>query len=363
MNKVIELKKLIEIINKESKKVLVVTNKNSYIENGFDELITANLKVSHLRFCDFSVNPNLEEIIQSFSKIDYSEIDFIIGIGGGSAMDVAKSIFYFSQLESSTEADLISSVQVKTKSITRIKKLALIPTTSGSGSEATHFSVLYFKKIKYSLAHKDLYPNYVVLDERFTKSLPSTITAFTYIDAVVHAIESFWSNSSNMESRNYSLKALKFLIPNSKNLLNSPDTKVRKDIMLGAYYAGKAINITKTTAAHAFSYYLTSNHGIPHGQAVGICLVYFIIPNSIHTDLFKIYELFGVKDAKNLKLKFVNILKELGMYSNLQNLSVEIPLLIKEVNTERLKNNPYAFTESELLEIFQSGCETIKNEV
>jgi alcohol dehydrogenase class IV len=363
MNEVIELKKLIEIINKESKKVLVVTNKNSYLENGFDELVTGSLKVPHLRFCDFSVNPNLEEIIQSFSKIDYSEIDFIIGIGGGSAMDVAKSIFYFSQLETSTSADLISSVRVKTNSITRTKKLALIPTTSGSGSEATHFSVLYFKNIKYSLAHKDLYPNYVVLNERFTKSLPPTITAFTYIDAVVHAIESFWSNSSNMESRDYSLKALKLLVPNSKNLLNSPNQKVRKDIMLGSYYAGKAIDLTKTTAAHAFSYYLTSNHGIPHGHAVGICLVYFIIPNSIHTDLLKIYELFDVKDAKSLKLRFITILKELELYNNLQDLTVDIPLFIKAVNTERLNNNPFVFSERELLEIFQSGCETIKNEV
>lgn len=363
MNKLIQLDELCSYINQKTKKVLIVTNKNSYTNNGFDQLIEKQLEVSISKFSNFSVNPKLEEIISYLDQQNLDDVDFVLGVGGGSALDVAKSLFYFTQLSNSSRQKIIRTLTSSPSKIKREKELALIPTTSGSGSEATHFSVLYYQNQKYSLASQDMYPNFVVLDTRFTKNLPPQISAYTYMDAIVHAIESYWSISSNKKSKEISLKALEYLVPYYKEISHSPDQSIRKKIMFGAYFSGQAINQTKTTAAHAFSYYLTGHHGIPHGQAVGICILFFFIPNAKKVDLDPIFNIFGVNNANELRHQFIIMLKELKLLKSLEELQVDIEALISTVNLDRLKNNPVSFTKDELNQIFNSGSETMIKEV
>ena len=152
------------------------------------------------------------------------------------------------------------------------KKLIAIPTTSGSGSEATHFAVVYVGGEKFSVAHPIyMLPNVVVLNPSLTYSMDSYQTALSGVDAFAQAMESYWSVNSTEESKKYSIEALELIIEHLPLAVNYNDNS--RDIMLhAANLAGKAINIAKTSGAHAISYVLTSKFNIPHGQAVALTL-------------------------------------------------------------------------------------------
>ena len=249
-------KNLKNILAKEiSFKNISGCRQGSYSVCGAEEKIRAVLQGKrHVVFDDFEVNPKLEDAIKGFEIFRNGKCDFVIGIGGGSVLDMAKAV---SILNSQPETPLRC---VKDSSILKDKKIksALIPTTAGTGSESTHFAVVYIDKTKHSLAHDSLLADYVILDPVFTEALPSYITACTGMDALCQAIESFWSVQSTEESRKYSQKALELILPNIVRAANRPDRNLRKEMLLGSNFSGRAINIAETTAAHSISYPFTS---------------------------------------------------------------------------------------------------------
>ncbi len=268
---------------------------------------------------------------------------------------MAKSLFYFSQLDSTSSVDIINQLEKTTGLLNRTKKLALIPTTCGSGSEATHFSVLYRNNKKYSLADKSMYPDYTVLDSYFINNLPPRIMAYTVIDALVHGIESFWSNNATNESKEHSIKALSLIAPLLFKL-KSPLTKPElQNLIQGAFFAGKAIDMAKTTAGHALSYYLTKNHDIPHGQAVGNCLLPIIEINANAKNLNAIYNIFNVENASELKNKIKDALITLDLYLNFTEMNIDWDYFLKSINLERLKNNPVALNNKTIIKLFRDN--------
>lgn len=335
-----------DVLNKISnKKVLFITNKNSFTNNGFNKLLGSE---DHTVFNDFSINPKLSEIKQACEKFGHESFDYIVGVGGGSPMDFAKTLHYFMGLKLENYNQYLEHIKSPTSDHIKTK-LVLIPTTSGSGSEATHFSVVYDKNKKLSFADESLRANYVVLDPIFTKDLPPHITAYTGMDAIVHAIESFWSKNATIESKDHALNALRLLVPNIKEAVKNPTIINREAMAQGAYLAGQAIDISKTTAAHAFSYYLTSRYNIPHGQAVALMLPYFLIKNG---NFPEINQIFKADNNKELKEIFTNLLGELELEMDIKNLIKDQNDFINSVNNERLKNNPVEFSKEELLDLF-----------
>lgn len=325
-----------------SHNALFITNRSSFLRNGFDKILASE---NHIIYNEFELNPKLDDLIVACNKFQLSKFDYIVGVGGGSAMDFAKSLFYFLEKKLSDPADYIKQVNSPQELKTDMK-LILIPTTAGSGSEATHFSVLYHEKKKYSFAHESLRPHFVVLDPIFTKNLPSKVTAYTGMDAICHAIESYWAKAATRESKEYALSALKLLVPHIKAATFNPTALSRMAMLEGAYFAGKAIDISKTTAAHAFSYYLTTHFHIPHGQAVAVMLPYFLEVNGNFPQLEEIFE------TKNLKESFVNLLNELELNLDINELIKDRDHFINSVNLQRLANNPVQFSLEELREIF-----------
>ncbi len=173
------------------------------------------------------------------------------------------------------------------------------------------------------------------------------------LDALCHAIESFWSINSNDESKAYSAKAMRMILDN-KNAYLDNDVQGNKNMLEAAHIAGKAINITQTTASHAMCYKLTSLYGIAHGHAAAICLVkiwFYMVanldkcidprgPKYLEKLFLDIASVMGCSNSYDAPELFQQILNELGIDTpNIGN-EAEYDILTKSVNMVRLRNNP-----------------------
>lgn len=222
------------------------------------------LDIDVVRFSEYSPNPSYDEVVIGVDCYREQRCEGILAIGGGSALDVAKCIKLFSALNQELpywEQEIKENHTL----------LIAVPTTAGSGSESTQFAVLYKNGEKYSVDSRYALPQYVVLDASSLQSLPLLGKRTTAADALSHAIESYWSLNATEESKSIAQKAMYLLLSNMDAYwLNEPDA-CRK-MLEGANLAGQAINMTKTTAAHAMCYKFTTMFGIPHGHAVMLCL-------------------------------------------------------------------------------------------
>lgn len=316
------------------------------------------LKYEFVYFSDFAPNPLYEDIAKGVKLFRESKCDFIISVGGGSAIDVAKCIKLFSGLN-----DDVVYLEQKFKN-NNLQHLA-IPTTAGTGSESTKFAVCYYNGAKQSITHEDIIPDFAIIDPTFLETLPIYQKKSTLLDALCQAIESLWSVNSNRESEEYAVSAITTILASLYAYL-SGDKAATENIAMAANLAGRAINITQTTAAHAMSYKITALYGIPHGHAVAICLPYvwrFMINNisacvdsrgEKHLEYVfnKLDEIFFVDDHKQAVYRFFRILKFLGIDFPQINSKEELSVLVKSVNPERLKNNPVELDFAAIEEIY-----------
>jgi len=251
--------------------------------------------------------------------------------------------------------------------------LVAIPTTSGSGSESTHFAVVYIGDEKYSLADSCLLPDEIVLDGNLTLSATKYQKSCNVLDALSQSIESAWAVSSTNESQTISFAALKLCFANFLEFVNTVDNKVAAQAMIeAANLAGQAINITKTTSAHAWSYGLTKRYGIPHGHAVWVTLPkIFEIHATSHANLIgdprglkhlepvmaKLMGILNIAAKRDIGIKFENMLTSIDIKADIV-IDLEIPrkgrlALSSNVNKERMGNNPVMFSQSHIDEIFK----------
>lgn len=322
-------------------------------------------------FSDFSPNPKWEQIQngkKAFEELSQKGIvDAIVSIGGGSCIDVAKMI---------------------KKLVTEENKFIFpehisIPTTAGSGSESTGAAVFYeYDKLlkdwkKKSVGAGALQPERVILDANFLTSLPEYHKKSSLIDALSQAIESYWSVKSTAESRDYARLAIRKIIENYKDYLclnasvekpadnveNSANNtnksiektktlEVEREIMLASNYAGKAINLTATTAAHAMSYSLTTHKSISHGHAVGLCLVpcwaMLMKEGNLETQkrLFEISESLGCEDLKQGYEFLKHIIGEMK-FPDIRLSEEEVARFACGVDVDRLGNFPLDLSRNE----------------
>jgi alcohol dehydrogenase class IV len=329
------------ILHKISPKHIFLTRgKISYKTSGSEEVvlnITSRLNCKITEFYNFTENPRVEDLEKGLSLLSNTNIDLIIGIGGGSVLDMSKLIRFFN----SYTKGIVNDEYKKQK---KLLPLINLPTTAGTGSETTHFAVLYKDKIKHSIEHEDVLPNIAIVYPPFTYNNPKYLTACTGFDALSHAIEAYWNINAVKESDEYALKAIELLWENLPKVVNYPIIETRNIISEGAYWAGKAINITKTTAPHAFSYPFTTIYGYPHGHAVAmtfpfwaefnISILKHILPNKANTLLSK------------LNINEYNICSEFMDYINIISLELYIPpafsldSILSNINMKRLRNNP-----------------------
>lgn len=345
---------LSEILKLHSgKKVFLVTGKSSYEKSGAQKIMESLLKgTPYFRFSDFEENPKLEDVEKGIELFNRENCELTIAIGGGSAIDIAKLINSLSQIQE----NLVETIKANRLDQKPFPFVA-IPTTAGTGSEATHFAVMYIDGEKYSFAHKYILPEYVIVDSQFTYSTPAYLTACTGADALCQAIESMWATGGNAESKGYAEKAINLVWNSLEKAVVDNDYHAKDKVSEGAYWAGKAINISKTTASHALSYKMTSLFDVPHGHAVAITLVHIMQANYEYAkeDIQKILNLINADSLSDGVVKIERFWNQIGLSTKLSQLGIETDHISKlsDCNLERLKNNPALLTKEYIENLFR----------
>lgn len=299
-----------------ARRLAVGRHLEALVEQGF---------VQTIRFSGFSPNPDWEDIEKGTALFRTADCGLIAAIGGGSAIDTAKCI---------------------RRSAGRDVPLLAVPTTAGSGSEATHFAVAYRQGAKESVDCG--LPDLVLLDPSTLDTLPLYQRKATMLDALCHGIESFWSVQSTEESRAYSRRAIGQIMESYEGYLqNIPEGNAR--MLEAAHLAGKAINIARTTAGHAMCYQLTKLYGLAHGHAAALCVAKlwpWLL--ELGADLpAELASAMGRGTQREGAERFQAILDGLGLETPACT-EEELALLTASVNLERLKSFPRELTAKEL---------------
>ncbi|MEX0983247.1 MAG: phosphonoacetaldehyde reductase [Bacteroidales bacterium] len=347
-------------------KIFVVRGDRSFFASGAEAYVRMLTGGSDAdSFHDFDPNPQLEDLTRGVEIFRNGNYDLILAIGGGSVLDMGKLISVFAHQES----DITGIVTGKSK-VKEIKTpLLAVPTTAGSGAEATKFAVLYIEKQKFSIEHPLVLPDYVYLFSGFTLSASPYLTAYTGLDAFCQAVESAWSVNSNPESEKFALRAIDLVWNHLQQAVDDGSAPAKEKMAEAAYLAGRAINITRTTAPHALSYAFTSYYNIPHGHAVALSLPFFISfnhkvtndsstdprgPGSVKERIEKVLDILktGTGSAPALLADFFN---GIGITMNPYDLidGFDPQIIIDHVNMERLTNNPRIVTKKDILTFLQ----------
>lgn len=349
--------------------ILLITGRSSYVASGAEAKLSAileNKRVCHID--DFETNPKVEDVTRLLDGIRKNGgFDIILAVGGGSVIDVAKLLKAFWNSQKPVIAHLEQSEPLQPADT----PLIAIPTTAGSGSEATHFAVVYQNKTKYSIAHDALLPDVAIIDSSLLSGLPQPVAAASGMDALCQGIESYWSIHSTDESRTLAREAVTLAWKSLRPAVAGKDPKALEDLARASHLAGQAINITKTTAPHAVSYALTSCFGVPHGHAVGLLTPYFFKYNAevSETDcldprgpdwakqsVVDIVELLGYQTVEQAVVGLGSLILDLGLEADFGKLGIksksDIELVLEHgFNPQRINNNPRRVTRESLHDI------------
>ena len=265
------IEKIKEIIAKEKSQKVVVFSDEGIKATGLLDVLTKQLDetgVQYHVFTDCKPEPSYLQVEAVVDMVQGQECDLIIGLGGGSVMDAAKLA---SVLKGApyTIKDLLNDPTQAEKKV----KTVMIPTTCGTGSEATCNAIVAIpeEKSKKGIVNDNMIPDYVILDAQMIAKLPKAIVAATGVDALAHVVECFTSKKATPFSDCYALEGAKLIFANIREAYNNPDNMDAKNkLLIGAYYGGIAITGSGTTAVHALSYPLGGKFHIAHGVSNAI---------------------------------------------------------------------------------------------
>lgn len=349
----------------DTKKVLILTGKSSLKKSGILDLILKQFTKNEVYVLnDIPSNPEISDLYNIKIETDKFDYDTIIAIGGGSVLDIGKSLIAFKDIEVKDTTMLKEHIINQNYGDTNTKvNLISIPTTAGTGSEVTSWATIWDKSNikKYSIESTKLYSDIAIIDPVLTVNLPMELTASTALDALSHALEAYWSKRTNEIVRLYSLKAIELIMDNIIDLLDNLDNIVlREKIALGSLYAGLAFSNTKTTVCHSMSYPLTSMYEIPHGIAVSMTLAKvldlnreFILEKESLVKAFGVAaDLSEVEDCINEiyeKAKIPYRLKDYGIKRE----DIDT-IIVNSFTPGRVDNNPVEITREILEDILMS---------
>ena len=291
--------------------VLLVTSKGMLTRGPVDKIKTllGEIKI----FSDVEPEPSMETV----EKVKALGADTIIGLGGGSVLDVAK----------------YAAMELNAKKI-------MIPTTAGTGSEVTHDAVLKGEGKKKGIKNENLLPDVALVDPELTFTMPKKLAACTGIDALAHAVECSESKKSDETTKTLAKEAIDIIKINLKKAIEG-DELAKEQMSYASLVAGKAFGNSGTTLAHALSYPL-SNQGIPHGEAIAI-----VLPHAMDFN--------GTDPALSQEIK--SIITETGLGN------VEITGTAEELaevvfpDKRHLDNNPKEVSKEDLINIFKKILE------
>lgn len=265
------LEQLPELI-KDAKKVAVLTDPG-IAGTGLLEIPLAQIRAADkpvVVIDDLAAEPSYMQVQCTADQFRRSGADCIIAVGGGSVMDTAKLTSILATNRYNIR-DVLDNSALAQKNVPTV----MIPTTAGTGSEATPNAIVVVpeKELKVGIVSKEMVADYVILDERMVSRLPRKIAASTGVDALCHAIECWTSRKANPFSDMFALEALDLILNNIVHACNAPDAaEARRNMQTASFYAGVAITASGTTAVHALSYPLGGRYHIAHGVSNAVLL-------------------------------------------------------------------------------------------
>lgn len=333
------------------KKALIVTGRNSATKSG---ALTATLdclsqlNVEHILYSEIEENPTLVSVEKGAMICRDNDCDFIIGIGGGSPIDASKAIAMLVGSELT-----IDDIYNPTK-FTKALPLLAVPITSGTGTEATQYSVLTDTKNKKKAGFGSalVFPTISILNPEYTFSLPKSVTINTAIDALSHLLEGLFSKNRNPLTYPFIFKGVKLIITNLAKAVEDPNNYSYRDaLMQASLYGGIVIAHSGTTLQHSIGYPLTTKFATPHGMANGIVM----------KDIMNIYYPGVKKEIDELMEYLAMTLSEFFAWLEQFNLVLKEKLdeeLIefmadKVMETRNMALNPINVTKEEVKELYR----------
>ena len=318
------------------KKAFVVSDP-FMVENNMTSYITSKLEARGIEtrvYSEVGSDPSTELVAKGISVLSDAKPDLIIAFGGGSAIDLCKAMMFFAQKQGLVED----------------AKFVVVPTTSGTGSEVTDFSVITDteKEIKYPLVDRALMPDAAILDCELTKSVPPAFTAATGMDALTHAMEAIVSTGATDFSDAMAEKTIKIV---RSYLLrcyrNGSDMEARQAMHNGATMAGVAFNNAGLGINHSTAHAIGAHYHIPHGKACAIMMPYVIRFNSKNQNAAINYARISrlIKmDTAGMSQSVLNLIDTIFKF----NKELGIPTTLKEagVGLEEFKEDLDAMVES-----------------
>lgn len=306
-------------------------------------------------FSGYHPNPDFADCDSGAAMYRENGCDGLISIGGGSAMDTAKGVKAM-LLAESAEAALGYRFSGE-----RIPHIA-IPATAGTGAETTQFAVVYLEGMKHSLSHQALLPEGVVLDASLLDTLPDYHRKSCALDALCQGIESYWAAGSTSESRPHAVAAIRGMLGRVRAYMAGGASAA--DAMLeSAYRSGQAIQISRTTAAHAMSYRLTHHFGIAHGHACALTLPVLwemmLKDDKQRKTLCELADIMGLEKAEEGPLLLRGLLIDLQMEAPAMPSDEVLDDLAASVNAERLGNHPQRLTQEMLRQVYVRALEPV----
>lgn len=361
------LNRLPQLLPEEAEHGLVVHGSNSYEAAGIKPTIEDSVRTDIETYVAPGPNPSLADLMDGFEVVSTLKPDFVIGVGGGSVIDSAKAL---SVLPFQPDQP-VNYIEKNQEPASFGVPLYAAPTTAGTGSEATHFATIYVDGTKHSLVGAAVYPTGAVIDPSLLHSVPKRVRAATGADALSQAIESYWSVGSTPVSRTLALRAVELAWNNFEQEVLDPNSDSQYRMAMTAHLAGKAIDISKTTACHSVSYPITAHFGVTHGLAVALTVPAFMLYNAditgedcidprgaefVQDRIQELAATIGTNDASNAARRLTNLWKTVGIPTSLDQAGVtDIETVIAEgLTPERMGKNPRRVTNHRLAELLAS---------
>lgn len=363
------LLKIKDVLNENKKQsVLLVSDaflsSTDYFQELVKDLEKNNIKVSI--FNKVIPNPTIDNIEEGLNIYKENKCDAIIAYGGGSPIDCAKGI--------AARATNPKRPIPKMKGLLKVKHkpafLIAIPTTAGTGSEATVAAVISNAKTheKYAINDPKLIPLYAVLDPKLLVSLPGKVTSTTGMDALTHAVEAYIGGSNTKATRKEAKEAV-LLIKNNllKSYQNPTDLEARNNMQIASYKAGLAFTRAYVGYVHAIAHTLGGMYGVPHGLANAVILPHVLrkFGSSCYTRLAELADYISLTDKDKTKKEkaeaFIGFIDELNAQMNIPNKienviqEKDLPIMVKRAIKEAnpLYPVPDLWDEKDFLEIFK----------
>ncbi|MHB1190661.1 MAG: iron-containing alcohol dehydrogenase family protein [Armatimonadota bacterium] len=307
-------------------------------------------------FAEVEPNPTVSSVDALADMIRSKGCDVVVALGGGSSLDCAKAACSVAA-QGGSARDYHSGGKTLDA---RHLPLVAVPTTAGTGSEVTPFSVLDDpeKGIKAPLAHDNFFPKAAVVDPELTVTMPRSVTAATGLDALAHAVEGYWSKNHQPICDLLSFEAVGLVFTHLQAALDDgSDIKAREGMMLASLLAGMAFQLPKNAASHACSFPLSSKYHLPHGTACAMTLDHFTRFNAeaMGERGVALANAVGFADMEAL----ADAISEMKAYAGLPTTLSEVGVRAEDIDElvygsfhPLIKNNPREVTAEELRALY-----------